>query len=91
MIEDRPDAAPSANEQATHDTHGQSIAAWATVGVMLLGAVVTSLAVVFANWFWIIVGAVIVVAGPVLGSVLVKAGYGAGGPKDSFTNSPHHR
>ena len=40
---------------------------------------------------WIIVGAVIVVAGPVLGSVLVKAGYGAGGPKDSFTNSPHHR
>ncbi|MTB73132.1 HGxxPAAW family protein [Arsenicicoccus cauae] len=90
MIQDRPDSAPSANERVTHDTHGQSMAAWAAVGVLLLGAVVMSLAVVFANWFWIAVGALILAAGPIVGIGMAKAGYGAGGPKDRFTNSAHH-
>ncbi|AKT51739.1 DUF6704 family protein [Arsenicicoccus sp. oral taxon 190] len=88
-MEDRPQSAPSANERATHDAHGQSIAAWATVGVLLLGSLVLSVAVIFAHWVWIAVGALIVLAGPVVGIALSRAGYGAGGAKDSFTNSPH--
>lgn len=89
-MSDRPDSAPSTNERITHDTHGQSIAAWAAVGVLLLGSIALAIGVVVLWWWLIIVGVVLLVAGPVVGIGLSKAGYGAGGAKDSFTNSPHH-
>ena len=90
-LEDRPDAPATAAEATAHDTHGQSIAAWAAVGVMLVGAVVAAVFCVLWNpvLFWLGMF-VMVVAGPALGLVLSKMGYGAGGAKDSFTNSPHH-
>jgi hypothetical protein len=59
-----------------HESHGHSTAAWSGVGIILVGAVVMALAVVFAWVGWFIVGAVIVVVGILSGKVLAMAGYG---------------
>lgn len=87
---DRTEPAPVAPARPTHDTHGQSIAAWAAVGVLLVGATVLAVAVVLLNIPLIVLGVVLLAAGPVVGIALARAGYGAGGAKDSFTNSVHH-
>ncbi|MCH8613109.1 HGxxPAAW family protein [Arsenicicoccus dermatophilus] len=87
---DRPDSVPSVNERVTHDNHGQSMASWAAVGVLLLGAVILAIAVVLLNFWLMGLGVVLLALGPVVGIAMAKAGYGAGGAKDSFTNSPHH-
>jgi hypothetical protein len=60
-----------------HDSEGHSVAAWTAVGIILLGSVVMSLAVVFPSVLWFVVGAVIVVVGAIAGKVLAMAGYGA--------------
>lgn len=64
----------SAHEE--HESHGHSTAAWTGVMIILVGAVVMALAVVFAWVAWFIVGAVIVVVGIIAGKVLAMAGYG---------------
>lgn len=74
-----PVAAPPTN-------HGNTTAAWVTVCVVLLGAVVSSVAVVAAlPWlFWVGLG--VVVVGVVLGRVLKTLGFGqpgrTAGPQD---------
>jgi multisubunit Na+/H+ antiporter MnhG subunit len=60
-----------------HEDHGHSIAAWASVGIILVGVVVTSIAIVMANVPLAIVGAVVIVVGAVAGKVLAMAGYGS--------------
>ena len=60
-----------------HEDHGHSVAAWTSVGIILLGATVMSVAIVFANVPFAIVGGGIVVLGMVAGKVLAMAGYGA--------------
>jgi len=59
--------------------HGQTIAAWTAVTVVVIGGVLASLGVVVAlPWlFW--VGMVVVAGGVVAGKVLQMAGYGQGG------------
>lgn len=57
--------------------HGHSVAAWTAVGVILVGAVVMALAVVFPHLVWFVIGAVIVVLGAIIGKVLAMAGFGA--------------
>lgn len=59
--------------------HGHTIAAWVTVIVVLLGAVVSSVAVVVAlPWlFWTGLGVVLV--GVILGRVLKTLGFGQPG------------
>ncbi len=56
--------------------HGHTLAAWVTVVVVLLGAVVSSLAVIAALpvLFW--AGLVVVVVGVVAGRVLKMLGFG---------------
>lgn len=56
--------------------HGNSVAAWTAVGVILLGALISALALPFALvWlFW--VGLVVIVIGAVLGKVLTAMGFG---------------
>ncbi len=66
---------------AEHDNHGQSVANWTGVGVILLGAVIMSLAVIQDARPLFVVGAVVVVAGIVAGKMLSMAGYGADGTK----------
>jgi hypothetical protein len=63
-------------EHEEHESHGHSTAAWTGVVIILVGAVVMALAVVFAWVAWFIVGAVIVVVGIIGGKVMAMAGYG---------------
>lgn len=60
-----------------HEDHGHSVAAWASVGIILVGVVVTSIAIVMANVPLAIVGGVVIVVGAIAGKVLAMAGYGA--------------
>ena len=60
-----------------HDqSHGNTVAAWAAVIIMIIGTIVSAVAVWFASFagFWTGVG--IVVAGAVVGKVLQIMGYG---------------
>jgi hypothetical protein len=59
--------------------HGHSTAAWAAVFTVMLGALIMSLAVVFGLLWLGIVGAVVVVAGGLLGKLLAAMGFGAKG------------
>ncbi len=56
--------------------HGNSVAAWTAVGVIVLGALISSIAIPFALvWlFW--VGLVVIAVGAVLGKVLTAMGFG---------------
>ena len=59
--------------------HGQTVAAWTAVTVVLVGGVLASVGVLIALvWlFW--VGIAVVVLGVTAGKVLQMAGYGQGG------------
>ncbi|XAS69078.1 HGxxPAAW family protein [Micrococcaceae bacterium Sec5.7] len=67
--------------------HGNSPAAWTCVIVMLVGALIASIAFVIANTPIFIAGAVVMVIGLIAGYVMRKAGYGVGGSK--LNNSGH--
>lgn len=67
--------------------HGNSPAAWTTVLVMLVGALIMSIAFVIANTPIFIAGGVVMLVGLVIGLVMRKAGYGVGGSK--LKNSGH--
>ena len=58
------------------DNHGQTLAAWIAVALILVGSVVSAVAVVIArpNIFWI--GIAIVLVGGIVGAVLRSAGLG---------------
>lgn len=69
--------------------HGHTKAAWVTVGVVIIGAVVASLAVMFAIvWlFWVGIG--VIVVGLVVGRVLKMLGLGQPGPEAHDRGSSH--
>jgi hypothetical protein len=72
---------PAPARQVPHDPygHGHSVAAWTAVTVVMLGSLVMSVAVAIgwdALWLFI-VGAVVVLIGPVLGKVLGAMGFGS--------------
>ena len=57
--------------------HGNTPAAWAAVGICLVGSLIASLAVVFTSLTWGIIGGVLAaVVAPVVGKVLSAKGYG---------------
>jgi hypothetical protein len=66
-------------EQVDAFGHGHSTAAWAAVLVVMLGALVMSIAVILGSLWLGIVGAVVVVAGGFLGKLLGAMGFGAKG------------
>lgn len=61
--------------------HGNSPAAWTCVIIMLVGALVASIAFVIASTVIFIAGIVVMVAGLLVGWAMRKAGYGVGGSK----------
>ncbi|MEV7606735.1 HGxxPAAW family protein [Paenarthrobacter sp. NPDC089322] len=61
--------------------HGNSPAAWTCVIVMLVGALISSIAFVIASTPIFIGGLVVMVLGLVAGWAMRKAGYGVGGSK----------
>jgi uncharacterized membrane protein len=67
--------------EPVHETHGQSVASWTAVIIIMLGSLVMAIAVVITTVWLFVVGAVIVVLGAVSGKVLSAMGFGAsGGP-----------
>ena len=76
-----------------HDNHGQSVAAWTGVGILMVAAVVMSWAVVISSTGLFIAGAVLALAafkatvlitvllvGVIAGKVLAMAGFGVQKP-----------
>jgi len=61
------------------DNHGNSVAAWVMVGIVLVACAVMSLAVIFPNIPLFIGGVVLVGVGLVTGKLLALAGYGING------------
>ena len=61
------------------DDHGNSVAAWTMVGILLVAAAVMSLAVAFPNVPLFIGGVVLAIVGVVAGKLLALAGYGVNG------------
>ncbi len=68
---------PSSPAATAHAVgHGNSPAAWTAVGVIVLGSLISAIAVPFSLiWlFW--VGIVVIVIGAILGKVLSAMGFG---------------
>ena len=61
--------------------HGNSPAAWTCVIVMLIGALIASVAFVIASTPIFVAGAAVMVLGLLAGFIMRKAGYGVGGSK----------
>jgi hypothetical protein len=60
-----------------HEDHGHSVAAWTSVGILIVAAAIMSVAVVWTNFWLFLGGAALAVVGVVAGKVLSMAGYGA--------------
>ncbi|MBT0768893.1 hypothetical protein KIH74_08150 [Kineosporia sp. J2-2] len=76
---------PKPPEQDQHDPygHGNSVAAWTAVTVIMFGALLMTVAVALGwDYVWLFaVGAVVaVIVGPVAGKVLGAMGFGAQRP-----------
>lgn len=85
-----PAAKALTSDPASHGAelgHGNSPAAWTCVIVMLVGALICSIAFVINNTPIFIGGAVVMVLGLIAGWAMRKAGYGVGGSK--LKNSGH--
>jgi hypothetical protein len=74
-----PDAAGTQQAAAQHEAHGQSMASWTAVGIIMFGALVMAIAVIVTTVWLFVVGAVIVVLGAVAGKVLSAMGFGVSG------------
>ncbi|GAB3619343.1 hypothetical protein GCM10027417_06030 [Glutamicibacter endophyticus] len=61
--------------------HGNSIAAWVCIGVMMIGFIVGGIAFAYTAWTIVYVSAGIVVLGLILGWIMKAAGFGVGGPR----------
>jgi hypothetical protein len=64
---------------AQHGAHGQSVASWVAVGLIMLGALVMAIAVVITTVWLFVVGAVVVLAGAAAGKILSAMGFGVSG------------
>lgn len=70
------------HDSAAHSNHGNTVAAWTTVGILIVAALIMCLAVVFATVWLFVVGVVVVVVALVAGKLLSMAGYGMPRPDD---------
>ncbi len=59
-----------------HEDHGNSVAAWVSVAIILVGAVLMAFSVLFPTTWLFIVGAVVAIIGALSAKVLSMAGYG---------------
>jgi len=57
--------------------HGNSVAAWTAVAVILVGFLAAALAVIFTALWLFILGVVVVVIGALTGKLLSAMGFGA--------------
>ena len=64
---------------AHHESHGNSVAAWSTVIVMMAGFLLMALSVVVSVTALFFVGIGVIVVGAILGKVMSAMGYGVSG------------
>lgn len=64
---------------AAHTGHGNSVAAWTGVIVVILGFLVMAIAVVVTTLWLFVAGAVACALGPALGKILAGMGFGVSG------------
>jgi hypothetical protein len=62
-----------------HVGHGNSVAAWTAVAIILVAGLVMSIAVATGTTWLFIAGAVLAVLGVIAGKVLATMGFGVGG------------
>ena len=72
----------SQHHSKAHPSHGNTVAAWAAVGTLIVASLVMCIAVAIASLTVFVVGVVIAVAGLVAGKVLAMAGYGMPRPSN---------
>jgi membrane-bound ClpP family serine protease len=68
---------------AHHDSHGNSVAAWTAVGLMMVGFLLMALAVVVSTTVLFFVGAAVIVVGAIAGKVMAAMGFGVSGKPGS--------
>ncbi len=61
--------------------HGHSPAAWTNVIIMLIALSIAAVALFLEAWVVLAAAVVLFLLGPIVGFIMVKAGYGANGPK----------
>lgn len=71
------------HQTQAHSNHGNTVAAWATVGTLMVASLVMCIAVVVTSVVVFVIGVVIAVGGLVAGKVLAMAGYGMPRPADN--------
>ena len=69
----------SPSDSVVHHGHGNSIAAWTAVVVIILGSIVILAGVIATSWAISIIGAVVCAAGAASGKVLSTMGFGVAG------------
>lgn len=74
---------PAHHDSQPHSNHGNTVAAWTTVGLLIVASLVMCLAVVFATVWLFAIGVVLVVVALVAGKLLAAAGYGMPRPADN--------
>src|SRR5690348_3128591 len=72
-------AAGTQHAAGQHDAHGQSLASWTAVGIIVFGVLIMAIAVIITTVWLFVVGVVIVVLGVVAGKVLSAMGFGVSG------------
>ncbi len=63
-----------------HDAHGQSVASWTAVTIMIVASFLLAFGVGGGNTALTVVGAVLFVVGAIAGKVLAMAGFGVAKP-----------
>jgi hypothetical protein len=62
-----------------HESHGNSVAAWTAVGIIALGFLIGTAAVVAKTPLLYVIGGVVIVIGAITGKVLSAMGFGVTG------------
>lgn len=68
--------------QKAHPSHGNTVAAWTAVGILIGASLVMSVAVVLASTGLFMIGILVALVGVIAGKVLAMAGYGMPRPSD---------
>lgn len=69
------------SQNSTDPGHGNSVAAWTTVTILMVSSALVTLFVWFGQWDLVYASSALVPAGLIVGLILKKAGYGVGGSK----------
>jgi len=66
-----------------HSNHGNTVAAWTTVGLIMVASFIMCIAVVITSLWVFLAGVVVVGIALVTGKLLSNAGYGVSKPADN--------